>query len=226
MLTRISIGVLIALALDPVVDSIERRLPGRRGLAVAVVAVVVLGVAACSSPCSARGPSPRSRSSPSSSPRRSATSNGSRSSATGSATRISSTAPNDGSTSSRSSSPTSASASGRESLVSGVASVAIVAVVAISVLIDGENLLARFRRLLRPTRRAQADEVGRVVYRTLGRYVGGSLTVALMMGLYVLTIGLILGVPLAPLAAIWAMITDLIPQVGGSLGGAFSCPRG
>ncbi len=32
---------------------------------------------------------------------------------------------------------------------------------------------------------------------------------------------MILGVPLVPLAAIWAMLTDLIPQVGGALGGAF-----
>jgi len=89
------------------------------------------------------------------------------------------------------------------------------------VLIDGEGLVKRFRRLLRPPRRAQADEVGRIVYRTIGRYIGGSMTVAVMMGIYVLTIGLILGIPLIPLAAIWAMLTDLIPQVGGFLGGAF-----
>ena len=97
--------------------------------------------------------------------------------------------------------------------------VAIVALVAVAVLVDGENLVARFRRLLSPSRRAQADEVGRVVYGTLGRYVGGSMTVAGMMGIFVLTVGLVLGVPLAPLAAIWAMLTDLIPQVGGALGG-------
>ena len=41
------------------------------------------------------------------------------------------------------------------------------------------------------------------------------------MGLYVLALGLVLGVPLAPLAAIWVMLTDLIPQVGGFLGGSF-----
>ena len=40
-----------------------------------------------------------------------------------------------------------------------------------------------------------------------------------MMGIFVLTVGLVLGVPLAPLAAIWAMLTDLIPQIGGALGG-------
>jgi predicted PurR-regulated permease PerM len=105
------------------------------------------------------------------------------------------------------------------SLLSGVVSVAIVAIVAVAILVDGEDLARRFRRLLGPERRAQADEVGRVMYDTLGRYVGGSLTVAGMMGLFVLTVGLVLGVPLAPLAAVWAMLTDLIPQVGGALGG-------
>ena len=39
------------------------------------------------------------------------------------------------------------------------------------------------------------------------------------MGLFVLAVGLVLGVPLVPLAAVWAMLTDLIPQIGGALGG-------
>jgi predicted PurR-regulated permease PerM len=62
--------------------------------------------------------------------------------------------------------------------------------------------------------------MGRIFYRILGRYFAGSLLLAVMTGLYVLTVGLILGVPLAPLAAIWAMLTNLIPQVGGFLGGS------
>ena len=105
-------------------------------------------------------------------------------------------------------------------VVSGVASVAIVAVFAIAVLVDGERLIGRFRRLLPAERQEQADEVGRVLYRTLGRYFGGSVTVAVLMGLWVLTVGLLLDVPLIPLAAVWAMLTDLIPQVGGFLGGS------
>jgi predicted PurR-regulated permease PerM len=106
-------------------------------------------------------------------------------------------------------------------LVSGIASVAILTVLAIDVLIDGENLLARFRRLLPEPRREQADAIGGIAYRTLGRYFGGSITVAVLMGFYVLALGLLLGVPLTPLAALWAMLTDLIPQVGGFLGGTF-----
>ena len=84
-------------------------------------------------------------------------------------------------------------------LVSGIASVAIVAVLAIAVLVDGENLLARFRRLLPPNApRARPTPSAASLYRTLGRYFGGSITVAVLMGLYVLALGLLLGIPLAP----------------------------
>ncbi|HEX9259282.1 MAG TPA: AI-2E family transporter [Acidimicrobiales bacterium] len=112
-------------------------------------------------------------------------------------------------------------ASAADRLVGGAVNAFTVVVVAFAVLLDGEQLVARIRRLVPASRRASVDRAGRVLYRTFGSYFGGSLTVAVLMGLYVLTLGLILGVPLAPLAAIWAMITDLIPQVGGFLGGAF-----
>jgi putative heme transporter len=55
----------------------------------------------------------------------------------------------------------------------------------------------------------------------VGKYFAGSLTVALLNGTVILTAGLLLGIPLAPLAGIWASITNLIPQVGGFLGGSF-----
>ena len=43
----------------------------------------------------------------------------------------------------------------------------------------------------------------------------------MLAGFYILAIGLIMGVPLAPIAALWMVLTDLIPQIGGFLGGAF-----
>ena len=108
-------------------------------------------------------------------------------------------------------------------LLSNVAGLVIVACSAIAVLLDGERLVSRFRRLFRyhPERLERVDRVGRVLYSTLGQYFGGSLTVALLMGTFVLIVGLALSIPLAPLAALWAMFTDLIPQVGGFLGGSF-----
>lgn len=112
-------------------------------------------------------------------------------------------------------------ANAAKTLLGGMVSVIIVIVTTIAILLDGERLVALFRRAIPPSRRDQADRVGRIFHGVVGRYFGGSITVAVLMGLYVLTISLIFGVPLAPLAAVWAMITDLIPQVGGLLGGAF-----
>ena len=45
MLTRIGIGILIALALDPLADSLQRRFSLNRALAVTILAVGLLGIA-------------------------------------------------------------------------------------------------------------------------------------------------------------------------------------
>jgi predicted PurR-regulated permease PerM len=107
------------------------------------------------------------------------------------------------------------------SLVGRVASAVIVLAVAFAVMLDGEWLVGHARRLLPPSRRAAADRLGRIVYDTFGRYFAGSLTVAVLAGMNTLIIALVFDIPLAPVAAIWTMITNLIPQVGGFLGGAF-----
>ena len=221
MLTRIGVGVLIALALDPLTNAVSHRFGIRRGVAVAIVATFVFGLAVLM--VAVLGPR-----------------------AVAEARKFSEQLPetidqleqlpivggylHDRDVAERAQEWTrelpqqftdERIAEGVDRLISGVASVAIVTVVAIAALIDGENMLGRLRRLLTPARRAQADYVGGAVYRTLGRYFGGSVTVAILMGVYVLTLGLLLGVPLAPLAAAWAMLTDLIPQIGGFLGGSF-----
>jgi len=107
-----------------------------------------------------------------------------------------------------------------ETLVGGALSAVLVLVVTIAVLLDGEQIVATVRSLIPQRWQARADNVGRVFYTATAQYVGGSLAVAALMGVVVLALCLIFAVPLAPLAAIWAMITDLIPQVGGFLGGA------
>lgn len=106
-------------------------------------------------------------------------------------------------------------------LIGNVATVLLVLVTAVAVLFDGEALVARARRIIPADRRDRADEVGRIVYQSMARYFAGSVSVAILNGLVILTAGLILGVPLAPLAAVWAMLTNLIPQIGGFLGGSF-----
>jgi len=71
MLTRVGIGLLLALALDPLVDAIQRRSGMRRGFAVALVAGGLLGLGGLLIGVLGRRPSPRRGSSPSNSRRRS-----------------------------------------------------------------------------------------------------------------------------------------------------------
>ena len=41
----------------------------------------------------------------------------------------------------------------------------------------------------------------------------------MLQGLAVLVVGLIFGVPLIPLVAVWVMVFNLVPQIGGAVGG-------
>jgi predicted PurR-regulated permease PerM len=91
--------------------------------------------------------------------------------------------------------------------------------VAVALLLDGERVIGGLRRFVPLDRRAQADRVGDLVYRVVGRYAAGSLFVAMVAGLAVLIAGLVLGIPLTPLLAVWVMLFDLVPQIGGAAGG-------
>jgi predicted PurR-regulated permease PerM len=108
-----------------------------------------------------------------------------------------------------------------ERLLGGIVTAAIVLITALGVLFDGENTVARVRTVIPERLQPRADRVGHVVYETFGSYFAGSLLVAVLNGLVIMTVGLVLGVPLAPIAGLWAMFTNLIPQVGGFLGGSF-----
>ena len=106
-------------------------------------------------------------------------------------------------------------------LLGGAFSTLVVLIAATGVMADGEVIVRRLRGVVPPSRQQRADEMGRIVYHSFGSYFAGSILVAVLNGLFVLTVGLLLGVPLAPIAAIWAALTNLIPQIGGFLGGGF-----
>jgi predicted PurR-regulated permease PerM len=108
-----------------------------------------------------------------------------------------------------------------ERLIGGVLSAVVVLVTALGVMIDGGVVVRRFRALVPVDRRPRADRLGRIVYATFGSYFAGSLFVAVLNGFVILCTGLLLGVPLSPVAALWATLTNLIPQIGGLLGGGF-----
>ena len=112
----------------------------------------------------------------------------------------------------------------------GLVAAGVTVLLTLALLLDGRRLAALARRLLPARQRARADTLGDLTYRSVGRYVAGSLSVALAAALFTLVVGLIFGVPLAPLLALWVMVWNLIPQIGGAVGGipfvAFALTQG
>lgn len=216
--TLLIVGVLLAFALDPLVKGVQRRLHGRRLVAVAIVATVVTG--AFVALIVAMGP-PAIRQAEQFSDELPETVAGlydlpivgsrlESADAAGAAEswvkdlpdqfddeRIVDTA---------------------RSVVDGAANGFAVLIVAFAVLLDGEVLVRRGRALVPERFVERADGIGRAFQRIVGTYFAGSLLVAVIAFVYVLAVGLLLGVPLAPLAALWYAVIRLIPQIGGFLG--------
>jgi predicted PurR-regulated permease PerM len=107
-----------------------------------------------------------------------------------------------------------------ESIASGFLAAMATGLVVITLLLDGDRLVGAFQRLTPERHRPRIDRAGRQFYEIVGKYFAGSLLVAMIHGLYVMTVSLVLGVPLAPLLGLWAAVVSLIPQIGGALAGA------
>jgi predicted PurR-regulated permease PerM len=222
MLTRILVGIVIALALDPVVNRVRARLGGTsRGIAVAIVGtglglalfgvLLVLGPAAIEEAGSLRQDLPATVEQaydwPLVGDRIEAANAGER--IDDFIDRLPGELEDEDIT------------RYAEDILGGLLTMVIVLVTAVAVMLDGESHVVRMQRLVEGERRERLDGIGRVVYRTFGNYFAGSLFVAILNGLVVLTLALVLGIPLAPLAGLWSTLTNLIPQIGGFLGGAF-----
>lgn len=101
----------------------------------------------------------------------------------------------------------------------GLLAVTVTVLFVVTLLLDGQRLLRGMRRVVPVRHRERADRLAGVTYRVVGKYVAGSLLVALVAGTFNLIAGLTLGVPLAPLLALWVMVWNLVPQIGGAVGG-------
>lgn len=88
----------------------------------------------------------------------------------------------------------------------------------VGVLLEGPRMVGLVRAAVPPSGRGGADDIGRIVYRVVARYFAGSLLIAFLNGIWVASTALLAGVPLAPVLAVWAALTSLIPQIGGLLG--------
>ena len=222
MLTKILVGVVVALALDPVVGRVQGRLhESGRGVAVAIVGtglglalvgvLLVLGPAAIEQASSLRADLPATVEESYSWPIV-----GDRIADAELAERI-----ERGIERLPSQLDDEQITRFAEGLLGGALTTVVVLVTAVAVMLDGPAIVERIRNLFEGERRDRLESTGRVVYRTFGNYFAGSLFVAFLNGFVVLSIALLLGIPLAPLAGLWSTLTNLIPQIGGFLGGSF-----
>jgi predicted PurR-regulated permease PerM len=102
----------------------------------------------------------------------------------------------------------------------GLVTVFWVLLVAITALLDGPRLTGELRDLFPAHLHAELNHFGDLAYKVVGRYAAGTGFVAVVNGSAVTTIGLMLGTPLAPLVGVWSGLWNVVPQIGGFMGGA------
>jgi putative heme transporter len=102
----------------------------------------------------------------------------------------------------------------------GLVTVFWVLLVAITALLDGPRLAANLRDVLPARFHAELNHFGDLGYRVVGRYAAGTGFIAVVNAAAVTTIGLMLGTPLAPLVGVWSGLWNIVPQIGGFMGGA------
>ena len=71
-------------------------------------------------------------------------------------------------------------------IADGVAAALFTLLLAITIVLDGERIVERVRRLVPERRRDDADRIGRLVYHVVGRYIAGTLLVAALAGVVML----------------------------------------
>jgi predicted PurR-regulated permease PerM len=101
----------------------------------------------------------------------------------------------------------------------GATALLLVLLFTAGLLVDGPFLVRHVDRALPEAQRDTVSRAATAARDVVGRYVAGSLAVAGIAGIFTLVAGLVLRVPLAPLLAVWVAMWDLVPQIGGAVGG-------
>jgi predicted PurR-regulated permease PerM len=92
-----------------------------------------------------------------------------------------------------------------------------IAVLTFFMLLEGPNWISRFYSLLPEESQPRWREIGRRIYRTVGGFVSGALLIGLIAGLVSGTFLSIVGVPYAIALALLVALLDLIPLAGATI---------
>jgi putative heme transporter len=231
-LTRLIVGLFLALALNPVVGVVEKRVGGRRQVAVAVVVVAALAAVVAFALFTV--PRVADQSHHVSAQARAIVSQLDRAPFIGKRIRQShldsriqrglNDLPHLLTTHDKT--LRGAARTAGESLLTG----SWMLLAAVAALLDGPALSDKIKALVPTDRRAKVERLGSLMYETVGRSAAGSAFSALLQGAVVMVIALAFRVPLAPVLAANAALWSFIPQVGGLFAGlplfVFALTRG
>ena len=104
-----------------------------------------------------------------------------------------------------------------KSVISAVIAVLTIAFLTLFMLLEGPAWTERFYGLLPDASQPRWRAVGRDIYRTIGGYVTGNLTISLIAGVVSTLVLLLVGVPFAIALGLLVAILDLIPLAGATI---------
>jgi predicted PurR-regulated permease PerM len=102
-------------------------------------------------------------------------------------------------------------------VVTAVVATVTIAFMTFFMLLEGPGWLERFYSLLRPDQRTRWERVGHEIYRTVGGYVTGNLLISLIAGGLTSLVLYLTGVPYALALGLIVAILDLIPLAGATI---------
>src|SRR3954447_134737 len=113
-----------------------------------------------------------------------------------------------------------------KSVLNIVVATVTITVMTIFMLLEGPAMMERIYGLLRPESQPRWRAVGHDVYRTVGGYVNGNLLISLIAGVTAGIVLLVLRVPYSVALGLLVGILDLIPLAGATLAAIIVCGVG
>ncbi len=104
-----------------------------------------------------------------------------------------------------------------KSVLTAVVATVTIAFLTLFMLLEGPAWVERFYSLLPADSQPRWRAVGHEVYRTIGGYVTGNLTISIIAGIVSTLVLLVLGVPYAVALGLLVALLDLIPLAGATI---------
>ena len=102
-------------------------------------------------------------------------------------------------------------------VVTAVVATVTIVFLTLFMLLEGPAWVERFYSLLPPEKQPRLRAIGHDIYRTIGGYVTGNLTISLIAGVVSTVVLLLVGVPYAVALGLLVAILDLIPLAGATI---------